>query len=238
MDDGVKMRLTTVLCGLLLLLGGCMGVEYVPPLRLEGAGVEKLRLALDYYPAEFRASQRVIVRVGGREYDFVGYLVMDGNKDLRALAFGEMGGTLFDLAERKGRREVLASPEGVPMDPLLEGVMGDISHLFNARLDASAYAADRGNGAVAIVEARGNGVYIEHIFARGGLCTDSTEAINGRIVRRASYMDYRLFPGWARPMPARITISNLRWHYDLTIELLKMDAGPAGRFKHYGNQER
>lgn len=188
--------------------------------------MDSLLTLLDCYPQEFRISQHIIMKAGGKEYDFIGYLAKNRNGDFRALAFGEMGGKLFDFMEKNGQREVLLRPEGMPINPLSDGVMGDISHLYKSDLHG-AYLARKEDNTLSLVVRQKDGGFTEHSFSRGkerGMA--SLEAAGGRIIRRAEYTDYRLFPGWDRPIPSRIILSNFRWHYDLRIELLTIDAGP------------
>ena len=220
--------LITALSLWLIVTSCCASPGYTPPVPIPQGDPEmdSMLALLDCYPKEFRISQHIIVKAGGKEYDFIGYLAKNGNGDFRALAFGEMGGKLFDFLEKNGQREVLVRPEGMPINLLSDGVMGDLSHVYKSVLHG-AYPARKEDNTISLVVRQKDGGFIEHSFSGGkerGMV--SLEAVGGRIVRRAEYTDYRLFPGWDKPIPSRVILSNYRWHYDLRIESLTIDAGP------------
>ncbi len=207
---------------------GCMGTKYsvpVPALHAEGQRERMLKL-LDIYPGEFRLFQHIIMKVNGKEYDFMGYLAVKRMKGFRAIAFGEMGGRIFDFIEKDGKREIAAKPGAMPSSPLLDGVMGDISHLYDTVQFEDAYPSMKRENTLSLVLRKWDNRFSEFIFSSSGGLMASMEAVDGRLVRMANYADYRLYQGWARPLPSRITLVNYRWHYELKIELLKMDSGP------------
>lgn len=211
-----------------ILISGCASPRYTPPVPIPKAepGMDSMLTLLDCYPKEFRISQHIIMKAGGKEYDFIGYLAKNSNGDFRALAFGEMGGKIFDFMEKNGQREVLSRPESMPVNPLIDGVMGDISHLYTSDLNG-AYMARKEDNTLTLVVRQKDGRFTEHSLSReNDKRTASVEAAGGRVVRRAEYTDYHIFPGWDRPLPSRITVANLRWHYELRIELLKIDTTP------------
>lgn len=222
MKTGAHLLTGLSLC--ILFIAGCAAPKYNLP--APASKTESMPALLDYYPEEFRISQHIIMKIGGKEYDFIGYLAKSRSGDIRAVAFGEMGGKIFDFMEKNGTREVLVRPDGMPLNPLLDGVMGDISHLYKADMEG-AYPAERQDGHTGLVVRKNGDRIAEYIYAKDdSICSSSIEAIGGRVVRRAEYADYRVFPGWDRPLPSRTTLSNYRWHYDLRIELLKVDAAP------------
>lgn len=207
---------------------GCMGTKYsvpVPALHAEGQKEAMLKL-LDIYPGEFRLVQHIIMKANGKEYDFTGYLVVKRKKGFRALAFGEMGGRIFDFIEKDGKREIADKPVAMPSGPLLDGVMGDISHLYDTVQFDDAYPSMKGENTMSLVLRKQGNRLSEYVFSSNGGPAASTEAVDGRLIRSAGYSDYRLYDGWSRPLPSRITLVNHRWHYELRIELLKMDVGP------------
>lgn len=207
---------------------GCMGTKYsmpVPAMHAEGQREGMLKL-LDIYPKEFRLFQHITMKVNGKEYDFMGYLVVKRMKGFRALAFGEMGGRIFDFIERDGKREIAAKPGAMPSSPLLDGVMGDISHLYDTMQFEEAYPSMKGENTLSLVLRKWSHGFSEFAFSGNGDLMTSTEAVDGRLIRSTDYADYRLYQGWARPLPSRITLVNHKWHYELRIELLKMDQGP------------
>lgn len=228
MSNRVLLILCIFFLGVMGGVTGCMGTKYsvpVPALNAEGQRERMLEL-LDIYPGEFRLFQHIIMKVNGKEYDFMGYLVVKRMKGFRALAFGEMGGRIFDFIERDGKREIAAKPGAMPSSPLLDGVMGDISHLYDTVQFEDAYPSMKGENTLSLVLRKWGHGFSEFVFSSSGDLLASIEAVDGRLVRRANYADYRLYQGWARPLPSRITLINHRWHYELRIELLKIDPGP------------
>lgn len=211
-----------------LILTSCISPKYIspPPERDAGTMRDSLMERLDSFPDEFKISQHIILKVGGREYDLIGYMAMDGTGRFRALAFGEMGGKLFDLMRDESNMTVLLKPEKFPSAPLKDGVMGDISHIFRPALNKDAYLAGHTDDRVSLVDAQSDGKLLEYIFSGDNLLlTNSIEVFKGKILREAEYLEYRHFPDLNRPVPSRIILRNHRWGYSFTVELLKIDTG-------------
>lgn len=213
--------------GIALLAAGCVAPQYVVPPPARTADVESARMAalVAPYPAEFRISQHIILSVNGKEYDFTGYLAVkpDG---FHAVSYGDMGGKLFDMVEANGKREILFKPEGMPSGPLLDGVMGDIRHLFMAQCGGAYTSAPREKGFGVMCAERNR--FSEFVFSDAGELASSAETENGKPLREAAYSGYRVFDGWAKPLPARIVLVNRRYQYQLRIELLKIAAASTG----------
>lgn len=220
------MTLLATIC--LLVAFGCAALSYRAPVQIsdEKINIDSLKAHLNYYPEEFRVSQHIIVSIGGKQYDFIGYLVKNHGNGLRALAFGEMGGTLFDFVQDKEHREVLRWPEGMPLNPLLDGVIADINFLYNPAIGDNVYGATRQAGGVSLIYRDKTGGFTEHIFSND-ICVTSIEVAFGKAIRKADFADYQLFSGWGKPLPAKITVTNFRWHYEMKIELLKIELAPA-----------
>jgi hypothetical protein len=183
-----------------------------------------------WHPDSYKAVQRIVLRAQGKQYDFVGYLRVRDSNNFRALALGEMGGTLFDLALEGGEPRIFKKPENMPPQPLLDGVIGDIRFLFAAgplRVLNHEYVPLPDWGYVLNVWTDtvngpdGSQVYR---FDESGQLIGSRETWKGRTVRCASLRDWRLFPGCDRALPGRILLENRRWHYEMEIELLKYEA--------------
>lgn len=222
----MKAAIASALCAVILAAAGCASPQYVVPPPAQNADAQTARMAalVAPYPAEFRISQHIILSVNGKEYDFTGYLAAKKDSGFRAMAFGDMGGRMFDLLEKDGKREILSKPDLMPSGPLLNGAMGDIRHLFMVWREGSYVAAKRENGLSLIFKGRDG--LSEFLFSDDGLLASSIEVENGTPVREAAYSGYRVFSGWEKPLPARITLVNRRWGYQLRIELLKIDAMP------------
>lgn len=118
------------LCALLLLpclLGAC-GAP-----RLKGGAAEapalKKRLEVPY-PDSFRAQHRVTLTLRGKQFDFTGYLLVRRPAVWRAVAFGEFGGSLFDLAVFPGRGlRLIRNPGGI-RESWLTGPAAEIIQLL------------------------------------------------------------------------------------------------------------
>jgi hypothetical protein len=90
--------------------------------------------------------------------------------------------------------------------------------------EEGSYAAEkRENGYCLISRRRGDSS--EFLFSDDGVSLASWRDVENKTpVREAAYSDYRIFGGWEKPLPARITLDNRRWGYQLRIELLKIEA--------------
>lgn len=213
-----------------LLLATACATRYAPPAgdpiddpATRTACIETLREA---YPDSFKMVQRLALTIRGRRYDFVGYLIVRRGAGFRALTLGEMGGKVFDLESKDGERRILLKPDSMPPNPLIDGAMGEIAHLFDPRAAQDARLVRSAEGRP-ILSSESEGVVREDTFdAPGRPVLRSIEARDGRIARRATYETPRLFAGWPRPIPTRIRIENLRWRYELDIQLLEFHVLP------------
>ena len=60
------------------------------------------------YPDSFALTQRIILNVSGKQYDFIGQLTMNRGHAFRAVAFGEMGGQFIDILAKNDTVLILA----------------------------------------------------------------------------------------------------------------------------------
>ena len=174
------------------------------------------------YPDQFRLVQRIVIELSGDQFDCLGALAVRRGDAFRAQALSEMGGKLFDFLKRGAERRVLIQPDGMPENPLLLGVIGDLEHLFDPELPAAAVAGWSVDGRPRLVFQADHRVQEYVLDAEGARIESSLEAVEGQVVRRASYADYRRFAGFERELPARIQLENLEWRYRLEIELLEL----------------
>jgi hypothetical protein len=185
-------------------------------------------------PDSYKMVQRIVLETRGKHYDFVGYLRVHGPADFRALALGEMGGTLFDLSLKEGQPRILKKPGNMPPAPLAEGVIGDISHLFaTGALRVLHYTRDERLGNIVLnlwVEAdQGPHQANTYWLDETGRLAGSRETWKGKAVRCAAYRDWKTLPGCSRPLPGRIILENYRWHYKMEIELLEFHPNPTNK---------
>jgi len=118
------------LCALLLLpclLGACGA----PRLKGGAAGAPAVKKQLEVpYPDSFRAQHRVTLTLRGKQIDFTGYLLVRRPAAWRAVAFGEFGGSLFDLAAFPGRGlRLIRNPGGI-RESWLTGPAAEIIRLL------------------------------------------------------------------------------------------------------------
>lgn len=227
----MRIFLSTIFFALLLLpLTGCVREKYLMP-AVSGlstadtsAAVERVNL----YSEEFRVFQHILLNVKGREFDFIGYLAFKEPTGFRALAYGELGGKIFDLLKRGEVREVVFKPPMMPVDPLMEGVFADIDLIFSAIDGEDSYLGQRDGYAFTLVNASG-GTTKEFFFkAPDGPPSKVIEIEGGRIVREISYGAYKNYPGFAEQLPSFVRVKNNCWQYEMKIELLKIEVGPLG----------
>mgnify|MGYP001593834809 CR=1 FL=1 len=118
------------LCALLLLpclLGACGA----PCIKGGAAGAPPLKKQIEVsYPDSFRAQHRVTLTLRGKQIDFTGYLLVRHPGAWRAVAFGEFGGSLFDISSlpEKGLR-IIRNPGGI-RERWLTGPAADIISLL------------------------------------------------------------------------------------------------------------
>jgi len=222
-------RLTSLV---LLWVAGCAGNSYQPAQFWPDAElVEPGRRAVEgAYPDRFRLVQRIVIELSGEQFDGLGALAVSRGEALRAVVLNELGGKLFDLLARGGGprgtdRRVLKKPPGLPAEPLMDGVIGDLELLFDPRWPASTAKALAGRdpgGRPVLVVSEADRVREYVLDAAAERVTSLLEAAGGRVIRRAAFSDYRRFEGFERELPGRIVLDNLRWHYRLEIELLEL----------------
>ena len=184
-----------------------------------------------WHPDSYKMVQRIVLEARGKHYDFVGYLRVRAPGDFRALALGEMGGTIFDLSLSEGQPRIPKKPGNMPPAPLREGVIADISHLFaTGDLRVLRYTRDERSGNTVLnlwVEAdQGPHQVNTYWLDETGRLAGSRETWKSKTVRCAAYRDWKTFPGCSRPLPRRIVLENYRWHYKMEIELLEFHPNP------------
>jgi hypothetical protein len=211
-----------------LLLGGCAAREYDPgvpwhdPARLETC----LFRLYETYPRPVRLTQRIIVRVGRQDFDLLGYLFLKPDGSCHAIALGDMGVELFQFRAGPHGAEVLTRPASVPPEPLSDGVIGDLDHLFGDKRGLPARLVRRPDGRTGLVSQRGNGCLEEYEFVE---CQNapvrSIGVRDGRIIREAEYHDPQEHAGLPGSMPGHIHLRNYMWRYEMQITLLEARIG-------------
>ena len=166
------------------------------------------------YPPEFRISQRIMLTA------------MRQSKAFRAVAFGALGGKIFDFLFENGNRHVLRNPDGMPLRPLHDGVMKDIRHLYDSRFSNRASRIKQARNCVTVrsrLNDRDSELYV--LSTDTGLLQKSMVISDDITISDAVYSDYREYRGIKGSLPSRIVMTNHRWHYQMKIELLKIESG-------------
>lgn len=214
-----------------LALAGCAGAVYLPPPVVDSlAARESLSQSLERrYPPQCRIVQRIALRAGGKQYDLIGYLMIDGDS-FRALALGEMSGKILELSLEHGRSVILKKPEGMPSSPLLAGAIEDIRHLFLPPAGQDLAAAGSAARPSALTGTAADGRTVTYLFnVPDRQLTNSIETKAGDILRRVRYSDYRILKSVGSPVPTNIFLENLRFHYTMEIQIIEIIPGPAAR---------
>ena len=202
------MRIGTLGRLALLLALGCAACAR-PAARLEPPAIRIVGAAAwPALPASYRMVHRIHLDVRGRILDFLGYLAVAGDR-WRAVAFTELGGRLFDLIRENGRSEVLLAPPGLPLTPVLEGVMMDIAASF-----APAGRPGRASDAPGP----------DHGPAREPVTMILSR--EGEALSEITILSFRDVEGWPAPIPDRLSMKSLRWGYAMTVTLVRADLRP------------
>lgn len=209
----------------LLLLGGCASLPVEKEAQQPRPTPLKEALPQSVYPEKFTMNQRIILTINGKEYDFIGFLAVDDSSGFRAMTFGEMGGKVFDLAFKNNMAEIIKKPENMPLRPIVEGVIGDIRHLFFQPAFKEALQLKDEEDKSFFIILRDTTEQTEYHYSAGRELFHSKHVSENRIIREASYSDYKKFPGWNKAVPSRISLVNHQWNYSLDITLVKLTEG-------------
>ncbi len=206
-----------------VILSGC--VSTIP---LPHAGVSPPNRApgtwRPVFPREFTASQRIVLKTGGREFDFLGIIAVRTPGECRARAMGEMGGTFFDFLYADSVFHILTRPDRFPVSPLRDGVCGDLLHLYGL-YKGDPVPAD--SGGTAWIRKLDDALSEVFLFDSAAVRPSRSLMFDGkRCIREVEYREYRFWETCGMPIPAKIRLLNRRWHYRLDIELLKIHPSP------------
>lgn len=177
------------------------------------------------YPETFTLNQRIILTIDDKEYDFIGYLATDRKSGFRAITFGEMGGKAFDFAFAEGKAEIFSKPEDMPVGPIAEGVIGDIRHTYFRPPFDEAFQVQEKDEKSRIIILRQATEQSEYHYSAGKILVYSRQVSEMKLIREASYHDYKTFPGWKKSLPSRIRVVNHRWNYTMDITLTRIREG-------------
>ena len=160
-------------------------------------------------PSSYRMVHRIRLDIGGRGLDLLGYLAVAGDR-WRAMAFSEMGVSVFDFICEGGRSDVLLSPRGLPRAPLRDGVMREIGAAFASGAGRPTRAQDK-----APADQERTAGAITMILLRGGSAVSEISVLSTRVIE-----------GWPVPVPEHLLIRNRKWGYTMDVALVRMDLKP------------
>lgn len=174
------------------------------------------------YPDSFALTQRIILNVAGKQYDFIGQLTMARGRAFRAVTFGEMGGQFIDILSTGDSISILANPAGLPEKPILSGVVEDIKQLFYYNNIEELNYSELTRGLVKIsINTSENNQLIYLINSKNKHILNLNYYSKDKHIRSAEFLEYKKYEGWSREIPSYIKLTNHRWHYSLEIRLLK-----------------
>ena len=182
---------------------------------------KQIRFLQQQYPDSFLLTQRIILTISRKQYDFIGSLKMNKDKSFHLVAVGEMGGAFLEIQKAAGEIKILKNPGKLPEKPLLEGVVGDINHLYNFAIFDECHSSIKDESSWSLYfknDSESSRLYTfdsNYLLESDGLEKD-------KVVRSAVYSDYRKFDSMDCVLPARIILENRKWHYSLRIDLLKI----------------
>ncbi len=186
-----------------------------------------IRLMDVRYPERFTVVQRIVLQIGKRQHDFIGYLSMHRGHAFRATAVGEMGGMLFDLLYVEGKAYILRKPDKMPAAPLLRGVIRDIQHLYFFAPDSAFHVTRDEVDNISFHYTSSLETFQTYEFADdlANLLIRSREVKNGRLIRQVEYLPLSSAADSTRIWPPgeKILLRNHRYHYQLEIERLKFE---------------
>ena len=207
------------------LASGCSGRNVVPsPVNRPDMPIEPFIAELQrQYPDSFSLRQRIWLHVGGKQYDFLGQLVMVRDQSFRAVAFGEMGGLFLDILYRNEEVLILSNPAGLPEKALREGVARDILHLFNSHSTPQGFLFAVDDSLIGLSQYPAENVRVEFLFSASPLRLQQSQSFyKNKMIRQVTYHNYRLMEGWQKALPTKIMVRNHNWHYRLEIDLLQI----------------
>jgi len=217
-----------LLCLMTLLLTLMSGCTSYPSLTKNPNPEDQLLAELrnrvqQRFPESCGSLQIVQISIGGKQYDFTGYLRLYSDKEYDAVAINEMGLTIFEFTRRGQEKSVISKPPGMNDALLQSGPMEDINFLFGTpKGDPSSLL--QSNSVISLVYDAGKGERVEFQFS-----SDTHELIgcrdirNGKCVREVSYEDMHTFSGLDYEIPRKIILVQHDLFYQMEILVHSID---------------
>jgi hypothetical protein len=181
-----------------------------------------IKVLNNQYPDSFSITQRIILNVAGKQYDFIGQLTMNRGTAYRAVAFGEMGGQFIDLLATKDSIIILSNPTDLPKKPIVHGVAEDIKQLFYYDTVTDLNFSDLANSTVKIsINLSDNDQLIYMINKYNNQILNLHVYSGTKQIGSTEFLEYKKYDSWEHEIPSYIKLTNYRWQYSLEIRLLK-----------------
>ncbi len=218
----MKMKYYRFLSLFLFFIVSCTGIKYqVPtPVTDQDRLTDFKNKLQNQYSTDFSANQRIILQIRNNHYDFLGYLAMNRDSDFRATAFSDMGGRFIDFMHRNDSTKILYNPADMPANPVLEGVTGDILHLYRFNPGKTSYLTAAGDDSTMLVNFFNDDNFETYRFGSDDKLIYSQVIKAGHLVREAWYKNYKQFEHFSEALPQQTKLKNHRWGYELEINLL------------------
>lgn len=221
--------MTRAFLGIMLLFqlvsAGC-SVSKQPGRPLEDPVLSQgLRQKLErLYPLSFQASHRCILEAAGRQFVLEGYLRVYEPESFRLLAKGDMGGTVFELQQVKGKNpEVVKNPVSLRPSWILEGAARDISVLYFRLPQPQSRLVRYQTGDIGLAHEVKPGLWEEFRFQpETGRLLAYMLIQGGEPFYRADFGYFEALSPGGREVPRTITIVDHRMHYRLTVRVVEI----------------
>jgi hypothetical protein len=167
------------------------------------------------FPGECMLTQRIVLKLGGKVYDFSGAAAIRRPDKFRIMAFGDMGGLLFDFLLSDSVRIVKKMPRGMPEGPIYRGVLQDIQFLYGLHTGiVSAARLDSGLTACRLTDGE-----IMHtcIFDSAFLPLTANSVRGRRRIRTVDFLEFGQVQGDPSPLPVRMVLVNHQYRYRMEV---------------------
>jgi hypothetical protein len=224
--DGFTIRrIPAVTIVALLFLLSCSPALRLPPANADQSRLDSCSRFIDeIYPPQFTAMQRIILSIGSQQFDFNGQLFFSQAVGFRAIGFGDMGGTFIDLLARDSTLQILKAPPQMPLNPLKDGVAGDIFFLYEFSRGSASFLFSDNTGRLDLINPAPANAFAQYTFCPGdSVLLSARQVADGKVIREVFFDEWQTPPGADHPLPARFRLKNYRWRYELSVSLLKFD---------------
>jgi len=207
----------------------CAHVPHDPGVRLDDpARAESLAAALAAsFPGAFTAMHRVLLDVGGRELVLEGYLAVADSGDLRLVAKGPFGATLWDAEQKGGAVTVLQKQDFVDEAWITRYALRDARVVHALERARPATLVTHADGSVGLAWALGEGEGAEYVLASDGALRAYVRFGRGEVVYRAVFSDVGPIPGLGRDIWRAVRVEDFAAGYVADIQLVAAELAQA-----------